>query len=95
MSEAQNTNENKCRERRNGIMMLIVGLIPFVVLIAQTLFAMIDGYAIPFFGNQTKSYGWDIGGFVALAMLFGYWYIFLPAGILALVGLTKIIKNKK
>ena len=79
------------------ILLIVIGGAPFVILLVSGINAYFNGYAVPFFGNQTKDYGWEAAeSFVGLCLI-AYAFIFIPAAILLIIGIVSLVfkKSKK
>ena len=78
-----------------GIILIIIGVIPFILTLGLALYAAIAGSSyLCFFGPCTKYYGFD--PFIFIITIFGaaFWYIYLIALILIIIGIILIKKAK-
>lgn len=76
------------------IFLIVIGAAPFVILLVSAFDAFFNGFAVPFFGNQTKDYGWEaVENLVGLSLV-GYAFIFIPAAILLIIGIVSLVSKK-
>ena len=80
-----------------GNILIVLGIIPFIFTLILAIYNSIVGWCLGFFSTCNKMYGFE--SFIGFITIFGYlfWYIFLIAFILLVIGfyLKKKAKVKK